>query len=337
MGDNIYHQFDTVIELTQQKRIEDERWSEILTHSRTGSCTRQDLNDIRKLVLTNEQCDIPDFSTFPWNETELVTPRNSVRTVWNKAKLREHCRQTGNLLYVVDAEDSGGKERRTLTNTERLTIAKMPSKETAQLENRIELAVGMKVMVTLNMATDIGLTNGSRGTIVDIILDPRESNTDIDEDDNHIVHLKFPPAMIVFKPTRQFNFEPFDGLQAGQIPIFPKEASFRIGTKKRGTSVNRRQLPLTAAYAFTDRKAQGQTLGNVLVDIGKLSRFPVNQFAAYVALSRGKGRHKIRLLRDFDNKLFTKHPSLNLKYEDERLESLIRQTKDNWDAGRFNF
>jgi hypothetical protein len=337
IGDNIYHQFDTVVELTQQKRIEDERWNEILNHSCTGSCTRQDLNDIRKLVLTDDRCDIPDFSTLPWSETVLVTPRNSVRDAWNKAKVREHCNRTGNALYVVGAEDSGGKERRALTNTERLTIARMSSKQTAQLENRIELAVGMKVMVTLNTATDIGLANGSRGTIVDIVLDPRESNTSPDEDDEHIIHLDFPPAMIVFEPARQFDFEPFDGLQPGQIPIFPKEASFRIGTKKRGTSVNRRQLPLTPAYAFTDRKAQGQTLGNVLVDIGRLSRFPVNQFAAYVALSRGKGRHKIRLLRDFDDNLFTKHPSLDLKFEDGRLEGLIQQTKENWEAGRYNF
>ena len=93
-----------------------------------------------------------------------------------------------------------------------LTIARMSSKETAQLENHIELAIGMKVMVTLNTATDIGLANGSRGTIVDIVLDPRETNADVDENDGYIIHLQFPPAMVVFKPDCQFYFEPFDGL-----------------------------------------------------------------------------------------------------------------------------
>ena len=122
-----------------------------------------------------------------------------------------------------------------------------------------------------------------------------------------------------------------------QIPIFPKEASFRINTKKKWSSITQRQFLLMVAYAFMDRKAQGQTLGNVLVDIGKLSRFLVNQFAAYVALSHSKGRHKIRLLRDFDDKLFTKHPSLNLKTEDDRLEMLTRQTKEKWKAGGYNF
>ena len=122
-----------------------------------------------------------------------------------------------------------------------------------------------------------------------------------------------------------------------QIPIFSKEASFRINTKKKWSSITRRQFPLTVANVFTDRKAQGQTLGNVLVDIGKLSRFPVNQFAAYVALSRSKGRHKIRLLHDCDDKLFTKHPSLDLKTEDDRLEMLTRWTKEKWKAGGYNF
>ena len=47
-----------------------------------------------------------------------------------------------------------------------------------------------------------------------------------------------------------------------------------------------------------------------------------------------KGRHKIRSLRDFD---FTKHPSLNLKTEDDRLEMLTRRTKEKWKAGGYNF
>ncbi|KAJ7106320.1 hypothetical protein C8R44DRAFT_987416 [Mycena epipterygia] len=42
------------------------------------------------------------------------------------------------------------------------------------LPNVIEIAVGMKVMVTSNIETDLDLANGARGEIVDIILDPDE-------------------------------------------------------------------------------------------------------------------------------------------------------------------
>lgn len=37
------------------------------------------------------------------------------------------------------------------------------------------LAIGMQVMVTFNVATDLDLANGARGRVVDIVLDSRES------------------------------------------------------------------------------------------------------------------------------------------------------------------
>jgi hypothetical protein len=74
----------------------------------------------------------------------------------------------------------------------------------------------------------------------------------------------------------------------------------------------------------------------VIVDIGKTMKFPVSAFAAYVALSRSRGRHSIRLLRDFDNVIFTRHPSDALHREDERLEWLIQQTKNKFETGGFN-
>ena len=67
-------------------------------------------------------------------------------------------------------------------------------------------------------------------------------------------------------------------------------------------------------------KAQGQTLGSIFVDIWKpLPPVNMDTFGAYVAVSRSKGRETIRFLGDFDNGLFTLHPSDNLRQEDERL------------------
>ena len=337
LGQNIYEQFETVIELVQQLRIQDTVWMEILDRSRIGRCTLEDLSEIHKLVLTDERCNVPDFSKEPWDQTTLVTPRNSVRSMWNSAKLRQHCRQSGQVLYVVDAEDTAGREHRSLTNIEKLTVAQMDVNETQRLATRLEVAIGMRAMLTHNCATDIGFANGCRGTVVDVVLDAREPSIEMSVESGGIIRLEFPPAMIVFKPDRDFKFETFHGLHPNEIPIFPKEDSFSIGKKKHKIRITRRQLPLTCAYAFTDQKSQGQTLGNVIVDIGKTSRFPVDQFGAYVALSRSRGRHKIRLLREFEEKLFTKHPSEDLRAEDERLQRLVQETKKKWAAGVFNF
>ncbi|KAI5981217.1 hypothetical protein EDD15DRAFT_2184130 [Pisolithus albus] len=56
---------------------------------------------------------------------------------------------------------------------------------------------------------------------------------------------------------------------------------------------------MTPAYAFTDYRAQGQTLPCVVVDIATPPSGGLNLFNLYMALSRSAGRSTIRLLRDF--------------------------------------
>jgi len=89
-------------------------------------------------------------------------------------------------------------------------------------------------------------------------------------------------------------------------------------------------------YVFTDHKVQGQTIEYVIVDIGPTKRFPVDPFTAYVALSRSRGRKSIRLLQDFDKRIFTKHLSDELRDEDERLEQLAMETKNKYDMGLYD-
>ena len=69
-----------------------------------------------------------------------------------------------------------------------------------------------------------------------------------------------------------------------------------------------------------NHKAQGQTLENIIVDVGTTNNFPVTPFLTYVALSQSRGRDTIRLLRDFNETIFTKYPLEDLQLEDERLD-----------------
>ena len=94
MGRNIYVQFETVVTLTEQMRITDNVWRQILECSRVGDCTKDDLQEIRKLVLTNNTCDIPDFNQIPWDDVILVTPCNLMRWKWNAAALQQYCRKS---------------------------------------------------------------------------------------------------------------------------------------------------------------------------------------------------------------------------------------------------
>jgi hypothetical protein len=124
------------------------------------------------------------------------------------------------------------------------------------------------------------------------------------------------------------------GLPPETIPIFPLRCSFSLkGVTK--TVIDREQYALTPAYAFTDYKAQGQTMESVIIDLAKPLSGKLTAFNAYVTLSHGRGRPTIRLLRDLKDKLFTTHPSDELQKEDERLDHLVQVTMTRFHDGEF--
>ena len=126
-----------------------------------------------------------------------------------------------------------------------------------------------------------------------------------------------------------------EGLEEGVIPVEPMQQSLVIkmpigGGKTTQRTVHRRQFPITPANAFTDYRAQGQTIGHVIVDIGKPPQGSLSLFNLYVALSRSSGQKTIRLLRDFDDKMLKQVHDFDLIEEDSRLERLDRQTETWW-------
>ena len=320
MGCNIYMQFETVVTLTEQMRIMDNVWRQILEHSRMGDCTKDDLQEIRKLVLTNNMCDVPDFNQIPWDDVILVTPCNIMRWKWNAVVLQQYCRKSQNMLYICQVEDVVGKERRQPTMEEMTIVAGLdPEDDLHRLHTRIEVTIGMRAMVTMNISTEADLANGTQGTVTDIFLDPRE-RLESSELEKGIVMLLYPPAMVIFKPLHS-TFPIFNGFEDGEIPLFPSKYTFRIMTLSgQKCSVSRHQYNLTPGYAFTHNKGQGQTLGSVIVDIQKPPPpMKLTTFTTYVALSRSRGRETIRLLGDSNNELFTSHPSEDLHHEDRQL------------------
>jgi ATP-dependent exoDNAse (exonuclease V) alpha subunit len=160
---------------------------------------------------------------------------------------------------------------RILTFNEERTVAERDGtrkrKNAGDLQREVHIAVGMEVMVTRNIETDLDITNGARGTVVDIFLHPGEPDHD---EEARTTSLTYPPAFILVKLNRT-RASRLKGLDESVIPIEPITRTFRIDVHEKGTKVtrtiSRRQLPITAAYALTDYRAQGQTIGHVLVDI----------------------------------------------------------------------
>jgi len=145
------------------------------------------------------------------------------------------------------------------------------------------------------------------------------------------ITLKYPPAMILFKPDRETTLT-FPGPPTGIIPLTPSQFKYMVtGRSGKKYKVERCQYAMTAGYAFTDYKSQGQTIEYVIIDsIGRPPTGSLSPFSVYVALSRSRGRGTIRLLRDFDPNLFQNHLSEALRADMKRIAKLNETTKTEW-------
>jgi len=332
LGRSIYEEFTTVVILRQQVRVTDPVWHDFLRHLRHGRVEDHHMEMLRKLVITDKSCPPTDFSQQPWKHAKLVTPRHGVRMRWNACAVTKHCRDQNQRLLISSAHDTV-KGRTLKPHEERIVSIRdrtRKGKNAGDLQREVHIAVGMEIMVTRNIETDLDITNGARGTVVDIFLHPDEPAHD---EEAMSTTLAYPPVFILVKLNRT-RASQLKGLDESVIPVEPITKTFRIDVHENGTNltrtISRRQLPVTAAYASTDYQAQGQTIGHVLIDIATPPTGGLNLFNLYVALSWSSGRETIRLLRDFDQKHFQAAHSPELVREDERLMLLDAQTSEWW-------
>jgi len=234
-----------------------------------------------------------DFSSPPWADASLITPQHAVRAQWNQASLQKACSENGQRLLICHVEDT--IKNQPLSLRERYALVERSTShrrwKRKDLPDTIKLAIGMKVMVTSNIATDLDITNGARGSVVDIILSAEEPPLG----DVCVVELKHLPQCVLVKLNRT-RAARLDTLDDGVIPIFPAKSSMQITLKRKTKTVTRFQYPITAAYCFTDYRSQGQTIPRIIVDIASPPTGKLSLFNLYVALSRSSGQETLRLL-----------------------------------------
>jgi hypothetical protein len=335
LGRAIFEEFTMVVELTEQKRVVDPVWLDFLHHLRKGEIEEEDLKLLHSLTIEERVKHNEDFSKPPWRNAILVTPRHAVRTQWNDLCLRQMCKDTHRPILVCKAKDTiTGRpltiKEQCILESHRNKRGKGRQRDLKDLPHEIELAIGMKVMVTNNLETDLDITNGARGKIIDILLHPDEPPLNTH---NSRIELKFLPICILVKLAKT-RAKQLKGLDECVIPIEPTTSKYHINMttpdgKKTQRTFERHQFPVTAAYAFTDYRSQGQSILYLFVDIASPPTGSLSLFNLYVALSRSSGRETIRLLRDFDDKIFLKRHDEALNNEDKLLHELNKET-DEW-------
>ena len=167
------------------------------------------------------------------------------------------------------------------------------------LPDEIEIAIGMKVLVTHNVETNLDITNGARGTITNIVFDIREQHQQC----TSTIRLRYLPKYILVRMERTKVYK-LSTLEENIIPIEPMTMCLNVQVENDGVqkhmTVERTQSPIMGAYAFTDYRSQGQTISHAIINIAPPPRGSLNLFNLYVALSRCPARKDIRLLRGFN-------------------------------------
>ncbi|MFO0089655.1 MAG: ATP-dependent RecD-like DNA helicase, partial [bacterium] len=254
-GKAAYQSFKHVIKLEEIKRqavkegdFEQQRFVDILSELREGRCSLEDWQFLQK---RNPES-IPDFEVRYADAVRLFSTNEKVDE-YNTRKLN----QLKKPITLIKAKNS--------TKTAR----SLASDKFRGLKNDLYLAVGAKVTLVTNLWSSCGLTNGGKGTIVDIVY-PTGSQPNIDQPSFIVVH--FPEFTgPQFFPVDQ-DHEYRNCIPVAPVTIFTDDYRH-----------SRTQFPLRLAYAMTIHKAQGKTLEQVVVDLGATE---MTQGLTFVALSR---------------------------------------------------
>ena len=250
----------SLLELDQiMRQKDDQQFAQLLGRVRKAECTDSDLD-----VLRSRACEESD-PAYP-HEAVHVYPLNKDVDEDNIRKLNRLAPEDQHV--VIHAKDCT-KDK----HTRQLDMTMPKSKaSTGGLVSELHLAVGAKVMLTVNVDVSDGLVNGARGTVEAIIRTGNQVS---------LVLVKFDHQRVGIAAISRSQYQ---SEHPSSVPISRHEALFNIGRNKT-VQVSRRQFPLVLSWASTIHKVQGLTLDQIVVDMkGRV----FNAGQAYVAFSRVK-------------------------------------------------
>ncbi|CAF3379432.1 unnamed protein product [Rotaria socialis] len=198
-------QMNCVVELSQQMRTEDLRYLELLNRLRSGQSTIEDYQLLCTRIIGNPKLQA-SLQQKPWNEAPILVFRNTLRTQINNRAVLNKAMEMGLRPMVCVAQDYfQGKH----------------------LSAYLLLVPGMPVLLTENVARELGLSNGTCGIYHQLVYE--ESSADIQfHDKNFPTNIKFITQLkyaLVEFPNCKLDSELAE-LRAKIIPISTNEQIF---------------------------------------------------------------------------------------------------------------
>ncbi|CAF1551945.1 unnamed protein product [Adineta ricciae] len=175
---------------------------------------------------------------------------------------------------------------------------------------------GMPVILTQNIAIELGLINDINGIFGQLVYHEDSISTENLSEmvPNNTQYIRRPIYAVIEMVKSKIECKLQD-LQPNILPIPLAEQTFRVdvadilpkdkkprSNQRASLTIKRSALPLMPAYCITTHKSQGQTLSKAVIDL-KLPNETDDIAAVYVPLSRVKRLVDIAILRPFDYKV----------------------------------
>ena len=294
-GHLMYQQFKKVIGLNVNHRVNGESttqslFRDLLLRARNGESTIADWETL--LSRTPQQ--ISNLAEFETAAIRLSYRKSKVAEI-NTEKLKSL-----NLpIAIIKARHSGGAQT-------------LSADELGGLEPVVYLAKGARVMLTMNIWTEVGLCNGALGTVVDFVYAKGQIPPML-------------PICVLIKFDEGYCGPSFSITVPRCVPVCP----VTLTSQTLAGKCERQQLPLKLAWALTIHKSQGLTLKKAWVDLGDSEN---SLGMTYVALSRVKKLEDLVVEPMTLERLQAAKKSQNLHYrlrEEERLNRLATTTLKN--------
>ncbi|CAG2189230.1 unnamed protein product [Mytilus edulis] len=273
-----------LIELQEIMRQKDEKqFAETLNRIRTSNHTDDDVQLIKSREIQNTSTIYPTTALHIFAFNKDVDSHN----IEMIQKLKEP-------VIIITAIDSKTDEQ-----TGRIkNISFDEKKKPGGMLQKLQLAVGARVMMTTNVDTSDGLVNSASGTVTGFIpLPPDSTNENFNTYRPKYVLVQFDENRVGEKIRLKLRTLVPDGKST---PI----AVHEVTVKLRKFSSKRTQFPLTLAWTVTIHKAQGRTVDQLVVSTK--DSFKAGQM--YTALSRVKTQDGLFILGEFTSSKISCNP-----------------------------
>ncbi|KAJ2912290.1 hypothetical protein MD484_g8126, partial [Candolleomyces efflorescens] len=295
----------------RQAGEENKRFLQLLSRLREGRCTTDDYRLLSSRVLGAEHAPLFSDPDSSWRYPPIIVAGNAAKDALNENCAIQFALDHQQELHWYYAEDIVGGKPITDTSLRDLLLS-LDSGKTHQRLGRIPLCIGMPVLVSQNFDVEGGVVNGSRGTVISV-----RYKLDV------VGHRILTSCVVLISSSGD---NPMPNLESHEMPILSDSESIQIThpyNREKKYTFERRQVPIVPAFAMTAHRAQGQTMGRVIIDLESCSGVS----APYVMASRATSLDALYVLRSFKKDRITCPPSQDLCIENNRFKLMDLQLR----------